>query len=346
MNRGEVLLNDPIKLSAALAWTLSFVSSIGTERCLFGKSGNELEISEIYNTLVTPQAWVLSIWKVMFIGEAIGLAKISFMDESARVNSILVPFCYACILQALWSILYSRKFLLLSALSSTGIAYYLMITNDAILAEPSTKLPLLTEVIFTYPIRIHFAWIAVTTLINWNMVLVSFRLRGLLVFPALWSTWTAAAIASFRAMFLGDCIFPAVIAWAISGMSSKIRTDPPHDFVEDKILLENLAATYDLLSNNMWVLSVISLCIDGAFALFDEGPFRQWAAEELSGATWYIFVVVVCSVLYFYYEEWRIRVSFRSKLHQISSMDRLQRKVSSRERLDRKLMKPKSMSER
>jgi hypothetical protein len=284
------MVNEPIKLSAALAWILSIISSIGTERRMFGKTNPE--VSQIYDTLVTPQSWAFGIWAVIFIGEAIGLVMVSFMDESSRIDNILVPFCYACIF-------FSREYLILSGIALASISYFLMIASDAILAEPSVKLSLLAEIIFTYPIRIHFAWTTAAMLINWNMVLVSFRLRGLQVFPALWSTWTAAAIGSFRAIFLGDCIFPAVIAWAISGMSSKIRTDPPRDFAQDKRFLENLATTYDLLSSNMWLVSFIAFSIDLAFLLLDKGSFRAWAAQELSGATWYVFAVYLFGALHF-----------------------------------------------
>ena len=41
------------------------------------------------------------------------------------------------------------------------------------------------------------------------------------------SVWLAAGVGSYRALFMSDGVFPAVLAWSFAWMSSKIRHNPP-----------------------------------------------------------------------------------------------------------------------
>jgi hypothetical protein len=171
----------------------------------------------IYNT-----GWAFSIWGIIFVGEILGLL-VLWVDESSakEFNSIFVPFTYACILQSIWCVFFSREQMFLSAMSLTGIAYSLKLCSDGIdmneirMTEfrSSSAIPFIAHALITYPIRIHFGWTTAAALINWNMFVASFRQQGLEVFPALLSVWFAASVAAFRASILGDAIFAIVIAW-------------------------------------------------------------------------------------------------------------------------------------
>jgi len=47
------------------------------------------------------------------------------------------------------------------------------------------------------------------------------------VVAAFASVWLAAGVGSYRALFMSDGVFPAVLAWSFAWMSSKIRHNPP-----------------------------------------------------------------------------------------------------------------------
>lgn len=227
--------------SATISYVINSLSTYGTEKRFFGKTNPE--VSERYDTLVTPKGWAFAIWAFIFIGEAIGLIFIWTNNDCAtEFHDILIPFAYACILQSLWCICFSKEQILLSALVLTGISYNLKNCCDEIfkiaVSGSISKVPYIAEAFVSYPIRIHFAWTTAAALINWNMLIVSYRIPDLEVFPALISIWTAAGIAAFRALFLGDAIFPAVLAWAFTAMSAKIRSSPPESFKRDSPFLK------------------------------------------------------------------------------------------------------------
>lgn len=232
---------ETARASATISYLLNTISTYGTERRLFGRTNPE--VSQRHDTLITPKGWAFSIWAIIFVGESLGLLLIwTNALCSTQYNEILVPFTYACILQSLWCIFFSKEKMLFSAIALTGIALCLKLCSDEISAvatvASASTIPYISNILITYPIRIHFAWTTAAALINWNMFIVSLRIPGLEVFPALFSVWIAAGIALFRALFLADSIFPAVLAWAFSAMSGKIRSSPPENFARDASFLE------------------------------------------------------------------------------------------------------------
>ena len=235
------LITETARVSATVSYLLNSFSTYGTERRLFGKTNPE--VSQHYDTLITPKGWAFSIWAFIFIGETLGLVLIWTNNSFAKeYDSILVPFTYACILQSLWCILFSKEKILLSAAVLSGIAICLKLCSDEIfsvpVAESSSITLYLGHAIISYPIRVHFAWTTAAALINWNMFIVSLEVPGLEIFPALISVWFAAGIASYRALFIGDSIFPAVLAWSFIAMGGKIQSSPPEKYAKDAPFLE------------------------------------------------------------------------------------------------------------
>lgn len=235
------LITETARASATISYLVNSFSTYGTERRLFGKTNPE--VSQHYDTLITPKGWAFSIWAFIFIGETLGLVLIWTNNSFAKeYDKILVPFTYACILQSLWCVLFSKEKILLSAAVLSGIAICLKLCSDEILpvevAEQSSIILYLGHAVISYPIRVHFAWTTAAALINWNMFIVSLRVPGLEVFPALISVWLAAGIASYRALFIGDSIFPAVLAWSFIAMGGKIQSSPPESYAKDAPFLE------------------------------------------------------------------------------------------------------------
>lgn len=169
------------RTSATISYLINTISTYGTERKLFGRINPE--VSQRFDTLVTPKGWAFAIWAFIFIGETLGLLFMWTNTSCAKeFNEILVPFTYACILQSLWCIFFSKEQMFLSAVALTGIAYYLKICSDEIFkiaaSESLTHIPYIAEAAISFPIRMHFAWTTAAALINWNMLVVSMRIPG------------------------------------------------------------------------------------------------------------------------------------------------------------------------
>ena len=245
-----------LKFGACALFGLNIASNFSTGKELGGKSN--VEVSKQFDTLLTPDGWAFSIWSVIFIGEALGL--VYLCNVQSTLTGVLVPFMYATLFQSLWSIAFSRELLLASALILTFISYSLyQCCNELQVAQ----LTVFGQLLIAYPIRIHWAWSTAAALVNWNMFLVSLNYpfdqgtlslskppthhlnvhsqypyqqtqynqhtfsTGYEVIAAFASVWLAAGVASYRALFMSDGVFPAVMAWTFAWMSSKIRHNPP-----------------------------------------------------------------------------------------------------------------------
>lgn len=240
------------RILATSSYLINALSNYGTEKKFFGRTNPE--VSQNFDTLITPKGWAFSIWAFIFLGEALGFVFVwSNSNCHKEFNSILVPFMYACLLQSLWCVSFSREQIFTSALSLSGIAYCLKACTDEIfeiaISGSTSKLSSLSISLITYPIRMHFAWTTAAMLINWNMLVVSFKIPGLEVLPAVLSVWIGAGIGTFRAIFLGDAIFSSVLAWAFTAMSAKIRSSPPEAFSKDISFLEVLILALEYTCN-------------------------------------------------------------------------------------------------
>ena len=81
---------ESARTSATISYLLNTISTYGTERRLFGSTNPE--VSQRYDTLVTPKGWAFAIWALIFVGETLGLICIWSNDGYAKYyDSILVP---------------------------------------------------------------------------------------------------------------------------------------------------------------------------------------------------------------------------------------------------------------
>ena len=141
---------------------------------------------------------------------------------------------------------YHSTLLFICALSHS---HSLLSLPAPLLNLPTSHSPPPPVALLAVPFRLHWAWATTTALINWNMALVSFeqRSQGLDIFAAWGSVWLLAGVGSYRALFLCDGVFPAVLAWTFAWMSNKIQHEPPVGVKGDGALLDSLETTFDVL---------------------------------------------------------------------------------------------------
>ena len=296
-----------LKVIATSIWCITGFCSYLTQKGMFGKTNSE--VSEKYDTLITPISWAFSIWGIIFIGEAVGLITIFTLIDDAiipKFENILYPFIYACVLQCVWCLCFSLEFMFISAAVLSAVAYNLMICTEAIslLAFEDLNLisicsqallrfniqnpawiSLLSEIVIAYPIRMHFSWTLVASLVNWNMFLVSLNYREYEIFSAYLSVWLAAGIGFYRAIFCGDAIFPAVLCWTYVAMEAKVKNKPQEAILShsDHLrILDILSRSFEFLSMNMLTLVFVVVISDWISVYLNLGPYKVWIVSELS----------------------------------------------------------------
>lgn len=182
------------------------------------------EVSSQYNDLFTPAGYVFSIWGLIYLSFIIyAFIQLSPPPRKRRTYAALsLPLMLANVLAALWIIAFTSGQLVLSLLiilCMLGCAAHMFRT--AVTAYFVLKrvpwLPL--------PFSLFFGWISVATLANLSVLLAAhdLSLPGLAILFIVLATLAAGGIT----LKYGNYIYPAVIAWAASGIWVARRADYP-----------------------------------------------------------------------------------------------------------------------
>lgn len=178
------------------------------------QSPTHAELSEKYQTLVTPVSWTFAImWSLIFAMQAawVVLAPHHHHHHSGYVWIVLA--------QAAWTITFSQECIVASMCSMMALAYCLWTA----VAELPTPVHNLKEYILVHvPLRLHAGWITAATVVNANVVLVY---AG--VSPH--SQWIASLLSlgvllTVAVSEVKDCVIPLVLALAALGIAQELAS--------------------------------------------------------------------------------------------------------------------------
>jgi tryptophan-rich sensory protein len=177
---------------------------------------------------IIPPRYTFGIWGVIYSG-LIGYAVYQALPrqrDNERLRRIAWPFVVSCAANVVWLVLwhYNRFRLNLGAIVGLLLA---LITIDARLGH--ARGPWVERLLVRLPFSIYLGWISVATIIN---VAVSLYAEGWEGDPASREAWTAgllsmgAALGATIGVGHGDPAFPAVMAWACSGIATRQAGTP------------------------------------------------------------------------------------------------------------------------
>ena len=140
------------------------------------------ELSDKYQTIITPTGFIFSIWGVIFIFQGIFTVVQMLKDFRAvdlvRSHSSGVSYWYfiTCIAQSAWTILFGKEMILQSTIAMLIILYSLVqfVQNQSSQTNKSAK-----EIwLLTFPFQIHCGWIFCATMLNINVMAISMGAEG------------------------------------------------------------------------------------------------------------------------------------------------------------------------
>lgn len=177
---------------------------------------------------IIPARHTFGIWGVIYSG-LIGYAVYQALPrqrDNERLRRIAWPFVVSCAANVTWLVLwhYNRFRLNLGAIVGLLLA---LITIDLRLGQ--ARGPWVEQLLVRLPFSIYLGWISVATIINTAVTLYDAGWEGT---PASREAWTAgllslgAALGATMGVGRGDPAFPAVIAWAFSGVATKQAGTP------------------------------------------------------------------------------------------------------------------------
>ncbi|CAK9028294.1 Uncharacterized protein SCF082_LOCUS18297 [Durusdinium trenchii] len=214
-----------------VAYAVNLGVTYGSLTGAFGKTNTEL--SEKYQTLVTPAGYAFSIWGPIFIWEGVFAVAQMFptLGSSAVVETMTPWWICACCFQVAWTVFFAQEIIPVSLACMLGILLSLLIgiLRTDYLPDISVKEYFLLRA----PFSLHSGWIIAASALNTNVV----SLCTIAVLVALF------ALAAPRA----DPIIPLVACWALLGIFNELGN--PENLMND--------AKWNFIDWPHWVLEAV-----------------------------------------------------------------------------------------
>ena len=167
---------------------IAFVINIGVTYVIGVAGGNILgielnlpnnaELSDKYQTLVTPATYAFSIWAIIFISQFIWIL-LQFVVGKYRSSPLVtkdsgVGYMYVivCFAQALWSTLFGLEQILYSLIAMLIILISLLRITFRLESKKEDS-SIVDYILLKFPFHIHTGWIIAATLLNINVALVA-----------------------------------------------------------------------------------------------------------------------------------------------------------------------------
>lgn len=224
----------------------SFVTFAGSP--LFGFPDNA-ELSEKYQTLVTPAGLTFAVWGVIFVSQAV-FAVVQMLepyrsDPLVRESGASYWYFVACLFQAAWTFAFGYESLVLSSVLMAGILGSLIEIvwkqSRVLLSSSSSSSPSASSAsppgrfwLLVFPFSVHCGWIAAAFAVNLNVVVVgTFEADPQVQEYCAYATLVyAVGVAASAFSSLGaDVTIPSVLVWATAGIS--IELDDPKAAIVD-----------------------------------------------------------------------------------------------------------------
>ena len=205
------------------------------------------ELSEKYQTLLTPIGWAFSIWGIIFVMQfiwAVQQYSCWVLPESFVQAIVVVKWNYVFVVLAQigWTLAFSSEFIEVSLVMMMLLLWNLFVittsftrlnqpTSTTVASPPQSFLQQTTNYIFTeFPFAIHFGWILVATVVNVNVTLVASGLSSMVKY---YSALICIMVLSFITVALvfirGAIVPPIVVIWALFGIYKELEA--PNDLV-------------------------------------------------------------------------------------------------------------------
>eukprot|EP00535_Pseudo-nitzschia_heimii_P001126 CAMPEP_0197173288 /NCGR_PEP_ID=MMETSP1423-20130617/277_1 /TAXON_ID=476441 /ORGANISM="Pseudo-nitzschia heimii, Strain UNC1101" /LENGTH=331 /DNA_ID=CAMNT_0042622083 /DNA_START=62 /DNA_END=1057 /DNA_ORIENTATION=- len=158
-----------------LAYGSYFAASYGCSRAGLPDNG---ELSDKYQTLITPAPYAFAIWGIIFTAELVWtIAQLTptYRSHPLVVKGVGYGFAQACVAQAAWTVAFSLERIALSV-----VAMHLILIPLVRIVRETKNLPATTTTTTTggywllkFPFQIHASWILCATFLNANLLLVA-----------------------------------------------------------------------------------------------------------------------------------------------------------------------------
>lgn len=263
-----------------LAYLVNLGITYGSLTGAFGATNEEL--SEKYQSLVTPAGYAFAIWGAIFTWEGIFAVAQMFpsLSTSPVVDTVTPWWIFACCFQVAWTLFFAQDLIPGSLVCMLGILLGLVmaILRTDFLPEISLKEYFLLRA----PFSLHCGWIIAASVLNIN-VLADYYMSSqetLLMLAMVCLAGIAVIVALFTfAAPRADPLIGLVAAWALLGIY--VELENPENLLNmnkfnyiawPQFVIESVRRT-------ALVLSIASACA-ASIAIFRSGWQRMRASDK------------------------------------------------------------------
>lgn len=223
---------------------------------IFGATNTE--ISQKYQTLVTPAGWAFSIWGIIFIWEGVFVVAQFFPThrDSEIVSRISPWWCALCVCQSLWTLVFAQDWIALGL-----ILMFSILASLSGISWTTDGLPMSTSEYFLLraPFSVQLGWIIAASILNISVMADATKAsqETLLSLAVLSIAAILAVVLAFTlAVKSPDPIVGLVGAWACLGIRSELA---------NPVLLNNPSrfnpSTWDLITLGGLKNAALGVCI-------------------------------------------------------------------------------------
>jgi len=231
----------------AIAFTINVICVFGTQH-LKGTKDNAA-LSKKYQTLVTPSGYAFGIWGIIYLAEfGFIIAQFNFPATFFVTDIVGYNFIYACFAQSLWAICFGYEYntasfiCMIAILGSLVPIVYKIFTrtaNNDSGGESGDHNHDYSWLCNEFPMVIHCGWIMAASLVNLNVLLVSYHVSSkvqiISAYITLGTILFCGTYFSVFASLFGICnkelsfVIPCVMAWASIAISKEL--DSPNELI-------------------------------------------------------------------------------------------------------------------
>lgn len=207
--RGSATIN----IANVIAFIANLVITYGVGTMgLFGAATNA-DLSEKYQTLITPVGWAFSIWAVIFLAQLVWciVQLLPAFRGDALVMAVGWNYVLVCVAQIGWTISFSMEIIWLSLVCMLAILFFLV---RIVRAQRDSDLR--GYVLFKFPFSIHTGWIVAASFVNISVLLVSLQVSAQIQFFVAMASLSLILIIAGTLTF--DIVILLVFAWALVRM--------------------------------------------------------------------------------------------------------------------------------
>lgn len=224
-------------ISAGLLLLTLLVNAAGA----FGWINNlsQKEVSDMYQTLITPAPSTFSIWSVIYTFLILAILFMVFKQKdhyyTGAVDAISYLFWISCALNIIWIVSFSYNLIGLSTIFIFAFLIVMVLTTKKI-----TTLKPQRRWLLPIAFGLYSGWLLIATVVNIAAWLVKIQWGRFGISAEIWSTIILLIAVGLTLLVMRshkNAIFPIPIAWAYLGIYNLLSLNPSTPFYLSATLL-------------------------------------------------------------------------------------------------------------